>query len=101
MYKSQDIAQVSAAVRLDMDGDVCRDVVIGMGAVSATVVRAKSFEILLRGLPIEEGLAQLRGAVPTEDPLRNPRNRTYKEAVMGVIVERAVRKALGRRSSCL
>ncbi len=99
--KSQDIAQVSAAVRLDMDGDVCRDVVIGMGAVSATVVRAKSFEILLRGLPIEEGLAQLRGAVPTEASLRSPRNRTYKEAVMGVIGERAVRKALGRRSSCL
>ena len=99
--KSQDIAQVSAAVRLDMDGDVCRDVVIGMGAVAATVVRAKSFEMLLRGLPIEEGLAQLRGAVPAEASLRSPRNMAYKEAVMGVIVERAVRKALGRRPSCL
>ena len=99
--KSQDIAQVSAAVRLDMEGDICRDVAIGMGAVAATVVRARSFETLLRGRPLEDGLAELRCAVPAEASLRSPRNRAYKEAVMGVIVERAVRKALGRRPSCV
>ncbi len=99
--KSQDIAQVSAAVRLDMDGNVCRNAIISMGAVAATVIRANSLETLLRGRPIEEGLEQLRRAVPDEASLRSPRNRAYKEAVMGIIVERAVRKALGRIASCV
>lgn len=98
--KSQDIAQVSTAVRLDMDGDICRDAVIGMGAVAATVIRARSLESLLRGRPIGEGLEAIRRTVPSEVSLRSPRNKAYKEAVMGVIVERAVRKALGRGPSC-
>ena len=38
--KAQDIAKVSAAVRLTVEGDVCRNIVVAMGAVNKITVRA-------------------------------------------------------------
>jgi CO/xanthine dehydrogenase FAD-binding subunit len=112
--KAQDIAQASAAVRLTMDGDVCRDIVVAMGSVSKVTVRAYSLEKVIVGKKVADGAAAIKGIVPAEVALGGPGNelfaarptanaeRQYKEAVIGVVVERAIKKAyaevLGRRN---
>jgi len=112
--KAQDIAQASAAVRLTVEGDVCRDIVVAMGAVNKATVRAYSLEKLLVGKRVLDGAGAIKDIVPAEVVLRGPDNelfaarptanaeRDYKEAVIGVVVERAIMKAyaelLGRRN---
>jgi CO/xanthine dehydrogenase FAD-binding subunit len=112
--KAQDIAEVSAGVRLTVEGDVCRDIVVAMGSVSKMTVRAYSLEEIITGKKVVDGAAAIKGLVPAEVALRSPGNelfaarpfakaeRQYKEAVIGVVVERAIKKAyaevLGRRN---
>lgn len=112
--KAQDIAEVSAAVRLTVDGDVCRDIVIAMGSVSKATVRAYSLEKIFAGKKVAEAVAAINGMVPVEVALSSADNalfaarptaeaeRQYKEAVIGVVIERAIQKAyaevLGRRN---
>jgi carbon-monoxide dehydrogenase medium subunit len=112
--KAQDIAEVSAAVRLTVEGDVCRDIFIAMGSVNKVTVRAYSFEEAVAGKKVLDGAATVKGMVPAEVALGGPGNelfdarptakveREYKEAVIGVVVERAIKKAyaevLGRRN---
>jgi CO/xanthine dehydrogenase FAD-binding subunit len=103
--KAQDIAQVSAGVRLTVEGDVCRDIVVAMGAVNKVTVRAYSLEKLIAGKKVVDGAAAIKDMVPAEVALRSPGNelfaarpgakaeRQYKEAVIGVVVERAIKKA--------
>jgi carbon-monoxide dehydrogenase medium subunit len=112
--KAQDIAEVSAAVRLTVEGDVCRDIVVAMGSVNKVTVRAYSLEAVVAGKKVLDGAATVKGMVPAEVALSAPGNalfaarpaaeaeRQYKEAVIGVVVERAIKKAyaevLGRRN---
>ena len=103
--KAQDIAQVSASVRLTVEGDVCRDIVVAMGAVNKVTVRAYTLEKLIAGKKVVDGAAAIKDMVPAEVALRSPGNelfaarpgaeaeRQYKEAVIGVVVERAIKKA--------
>ena len=91
--KSQDIAQVAVAVRLTVEAEVCTDVVIAMGAVGPTAMRSFSMEKALIGQKIENGLSAIKNVVPIEASLRNPRNKAYKESVICVLVERAVKMA--------
>jgi CO/xanthine dehydrogenase FAD-binding subunit len=112
--KAQDIAEVSAAVRLTVEGDVCRDIVLAMGSVSKVTVRAYSLEKIVTGKRVAEATAAVKKMVPVEVALSSAGNalfaarptakaeREYKEAVIGVVVERAIKKAyaevLGRRN---
>jgi CO/xanthine dehydrogenase FAD-binding subunit len=91
--KGQDISQVAVAVCLTLDGELCREISIGMGAVSATTVKAYSLEKIMTGKKIDEGLAGIRCVFPSEATLRNSRNKPYKEEVVNTVVERAIRKA--------
>ena len=94
--KSQDIAQVAVAIRLTVDADVCTDIVIAMGAVGPTAMRSFSMEKTMIGKKIEAGLSEIKNVVPIEASLRNPRNKGYKEAVISVLVERAIRMAYSK-----
>ncbi|MDR3562076.1 MAG: FAD binding domain-containing protein [Negativicutes bacterium] len=91
--KGQDISQVAVAVCLTLEGDICRAISIGMGAISATTIKAYSLEKIVIGKPIEEGLAEIKGVIPSEAMLRSPRNKLYKEEVISVVVERAIKMA--------
>lgn len=105
--KAQDISQVCAAVRLTVDGDVCRSAVIAMGSVSKVTVRAYSLEKAVAGKKVTDAAAQIKGVVPAEVSLQSPGNagfaarptanieRQYKEAVIGVVVARAMMSAYG------
>lgn len=91
--KAQDISQVAAAVRLTVQNGVCQDISIALGAVSATTVKAYSYEKLLVGSNVEQGAADVQATVPAEAVFRSPRNKAYKEAVTGVLAARAIKKA--------
>lgn len=91
--KGQDISQVAAAVCLTLDGEVCQTISIGLGAVSSTTIKAYSLETIMSGKKIAAGLADIQGVFPSEAKLRSARNKLYKQEVLPVVVERAVRKA--------
>lgn len=91
--KGQDISQVAVAVCLTLDGETCQAISIGMGAISATTIKAYSLEKLMIGKKVEVGLADIKGVIPSEAMLRSPRNKLYKEAVVSVVVERAIKMA--------
>jgi CO/xanthine dehydrogenase FAD-binding subunit len=105
--RAQDISQVCAAVRLTVDGDICRNAVIAMGSVNKVTVRAFSLEKAAAGKKVADVAAQIKGVVPAEVSLRSPDNaafaarptadseRQYKEAVIGVAVARAMMTAYG------
>ena len=91
--KGQDISQVAVAVCLTLDGEVCQTISIGMGAVSSTTIKAYSLEKIMTGKKIGAGLANIKGVFPAEAMLRSARNKLYKQEVLSVVVERAVKKA--------
>jgi CO/xanthine dehydrogenase FAD-binding subunit len=96
--KAQDIAQVSAGVCLSVEGEICKEIVVALGAVNTTTIRAYSLEKILVGKKVEVGAAAVKSLVPVEVALRSPRNKPYKEAVIGVVVERAILKAYAELS---
>lgn len=91
--KAQDISQVAVGVCLTMESEVCRDISIALGAISSTAIKAYSLEKIMLGKKVEQGIAELKGVVPSEANLRSPLNRPYKEAVISVLVQRAINKA--------
>lgn len=91
--KAQDIAQVSAGVWLQVENGRCIQARVALGAVNSRAVRAGSMERVLADVPFAQALEQIRGMVPEEASLRSPRNKAYKEAVIGVVVARAAEQA--------
>ncbi len=71
--QSYQFANASAAVALDLDGDVMRDVRIGLGGVATTPWRARRAEGLLRGARLTEESA--RAAAEAE--FKSARTRKY------------------------
>ncbi|MBP2160368.1 MULTISPECIES: xanthine dehydrogenase family protein subunit M [Asticcacaulis] len=75
---SYEFAIASAAVALDLDGDVVRDVRIGLGGMAYRPWRAREAEALLKGEPLSEDAAEaaaraaLKGAVTHEDNAYKP-----------------------------
>jgi len=88
--KAQDIAQVSVGVSLSVENGTIKDISIAMGAVAPTTVKTSSFEAIALGKTAEAAAAAVRENVPVEASLRSPRNRAYKEAVIGVLTSRAI-----------
>jgi xanthine dehydrogenase YagS FAD-binding subunit len=70
MRQSWDFALASVAVACKMDGDVCRDVRIVLGAVAPVPWRARAAEDILRGSSIKGRLEDaVRASVEGADPL--------------------------------
>jgi CO/xanthine dehydrogenase FAD-binding subunit len=91
--KAQDIAQVSACVCLEAEGGICKKATVALGAVASRTVRAKSMEELIVNKNIDAAVSSLKGFVPSEASLRSPRNKFYKERVIGILVGRALKMA--------
>lgn len=94
--KSQDIAQVAVGIRLTVKDNVCTDIVVAMGAVGPTARRSFSIEKAMIGKTVDAGLSAIKNVVPIEASLRNPRNKAYKEAVISVLVARAIKMAYSK-----
>ena len=87
--ESYAFANASAAVGLEMEGDMVKDVRIGLGGVASVPWRAREAEAMLRGQPLTEANAKAAGAAAFEGA------RTYEHnAFKTVLGPNVVAKAL-------
>lgn len=95
--KAMDLAIIGVAVKLTMDGNVCRDAKIALGAVATTPVRAPKAEDLLKGKEITDELLEevAQAAMDSCSPISDIRaSKEYRKAMIGVFTKRAIRQAL-------
>lgn len=94
-----DIAKVSIAVTITVREGVCREVRIAVGAAAPTVFRAEKAEALLRGRKLNSGAINdaAETAAGETAPITDLRSTAeYRKEMTGVLVRRALEKALGR-----
>lgn len=89
----------SAAVQLNMAGDVCQDAAICLGCVGLTSIRASEAETVLRGRSLDEKMiaTAAEAARAAADPQSDMRGSVdYKRQLIVALVKRAIRIALRR-----
>ena len=95
--KTGDFATAGSAVVLSLDGDVCRDIRIGLINVAAMAIRAEAAEDLLRGQVITDALIEqaaeqvMQACDPAEDLRGDAEYKTHMSAEM---TRRSIRDAL-------
>ena len=92
-------ASASAAVRLAVEGDICRDAAIVLGAVGLTPVQAVEAEAALRNNQItpktmEAAAEAARAAADPQPDIRG--SAEYKRQLVAALVRRALEAALRR-----
>ena len=87
--ESYAFANASAAVALDLDGDVLRDVRIGLGGVATIPWRARRAEALLRGRTLNEAAAAAAATAEFADAQPREHN-SYKVALGQATMVRAL-----------
>jgi carbon-monoxide dehydrogenase medium subunit len=97
--RRMDVAMVAAAVLVVLDGDVCREVRIALGAVAPTPFRAAKAEAALRGQRLaggvaEDGLLDAVGQIASDESSPIDDIRGYAEYRRKVI-KRLVAQGLG------
>jgi CO/xanthine dehydrogenase FAD-binding subunit len=94
LRKRVDFAIVNVASLINIQGGICTDACIAIGAVGPEPVRAKAAEEMIIGRPVDEGIA-LRAAeeaIATTQPLSMNK---YKVEIAKVLVKRAIMGSLG------
>jgi len=94
---ARDIAKSNAAALVVMDGDICRTCRLAAGAVAPVPMRLKEVEKQIVGRPIDGALLEeVQKRVAQEvRPITDVRStEAYRRAVTGVLVKRALEKAL-------
>jgi CO/xanthine dehydrogenase FAD-binding subunit len=95
--KVGDFPLVTAAARLERDGDGCRSARLAVGGVVSTPVRIPECEALLEGADLAGGVIDDVAATaatalePSEHPFASPE---YRRVLVRVIVRRALENAL-------
>ena len=87
---------VNGASYIEMDGNVCSNAIIALGAVAPTPVRAKKAEAALIGknLTVETIEAAAEIAIGEIDPIDDKRaSGEYRKKLVKVLVKRAVTNA--------
>ncbi len=95
-----DLAIVGVAVVATMDDGRCRSVKIALGAVAPTPVRARNAETALNGKRIHDALIEqsARLAAAESRPITDVRaSADYRNAMVKVFTERAIKKATSER----
>lgn len=98
--KGQTLAVVSAAVRLQMDGNLCQDVRVVLGSMAPTPLRCRMAENLLRGQKITQELIHesARRAIAESSPITDQRATAwYRRKAGEALVRRAIQQALDKR----
>jgi carbon-monoxide dehydrogenase medium subunit len=94
-----DLAVVSIAVLLDMDGDLCRKARVAAGSVAPIPMRLPKVEEKLEGSIIEEKTIQEARRIAEESvaPITDIRStEEYRREIVGVFTQRCLEEALGR-----
>jgi carbon-monoxide dehydrogenase medium subunit len=97
--KVGDYATTAVAVQLELAGDVCRAIRIGLTNVNPTPMRALEAEARLVGQPLTEANLEAAGALAASacDPSSDLRGSAeYKRDVTRVVVKRAILLAQSR-----
>lgn len=92
----EDISKINAAVRLSMEGKVCRKARLAMGCVAERPIRLKKTEALLEDREIVDGLyEELKESVGSEiSPIDDVRSSSdYRRQVAGVLINRTIQAA--------
>lgn len=100
--KTGDYATAGAPVVLTLDGDVCREIRIGLTNVAPMAIRAEAAEDLLRGQVItdaliEQAAEQVMAACDPAEDLRG--DAEYKTHMAAEMARRSIRDALERARS--
>ena len=93
-----DVAVASVAVRVEMDGDVCRSARVAAGAVAPLPLRLPEVEAILEGARISNDLVSRarQAASRAVSPITDIRStETYRRHIVGVFVERALSSLTG------
>ena len=93
----EDLAKLNVAVRLEMDGPVCKNARFAMGCVGPTMQRLPKAEASLTGKVLDDAvLKAMQDIVPSEiTPIDDKRSTAeYRRSVAGVVLKRAIRQAL-------
>lgn len=95
--KAMDLAIIGVAVKLTMDGDVCTDARIALGAVATTPIRAPKAEEILIGKQLTDDVivAASEAAMNSCSPISDIRaSAEYRKDMVRVFTKRAIKQAL-------
>ena len=98
---SIELAIVGAAVVIDFDDEICRDVKIVLGAVAPTPLRATQAEKIIKGKKLDDALIEkcAQAASDESKPITDVRaSAEYRKEMVEVLVRKAV-KIVGNISS--
>lgn len=96
---SIDLAIVGVAAILTMDGELCREAKIVLGAVAPTPIRAKKAEAVLKGKKIDDALIEqaTQGASIDCCPISDVRaSAEYRTEMVKVFTRRAIKEAMAQ-----
>lgn len=100
LRKALDLAMVGSAVQIEMEGEVCKDIRIALGAVAPTPKRAPAAESVLRGKVLTEELvreAAEKAASEDCSPITDMRaTQEYRREIVKIITRDAILKAAER-----
>ena len=94
-----DIAAVSVAVMLTMEGETCRQARIALGAVAPVPMRARKAENILIGKRLTQGIMEKAGAQAAREsrPISDVRaSASYRNRMVSVLTRRAIEQAHAR-----
>lgn len=94
-----DLAVVGVAVIVVLEGGICRDIKVVLGAVAPTPLRAKKAEGILMGKKMEVGLIEKAAQVASEEarPITDVRaSAEYRREMVKVLTRRALNQIMAK-----
>lgn len=94
--KRMDIAIVGVGVVITLDGEVCNDIKIALGAVASTPVRAKKAEEIIRGQGLDSELMERAAQIASEEsrPIDDIHSYAqYRKQMVKVLAKEAMKQA--------
>jgi carbon-monoxide dehydrogenase medium subunit len=95
--KAMELATVGVGVTLTLDGEVCREIRIALGAVAPTPVRARQAEDALCGRTLDGATIEAAARIAMGEcrPISNVRGSAdYRREMVGVLTQRAITHAV-------
>ena len=95
--KAMDLAIIGVAAKIRMDGKICKDAKVALGAVAVTPILApKAAEMLIGKELTDEVIEQAaQAAMDSCSPISDIRaSKEYRKAMIGVFTKRAIRQCL-------
>jgi carbon-monoxide dehydrogenase medium subunit len=97
--RAMDLAIVGVAVVVIPQDGICKNIRIALGAVAPTPIRAKKAEAVLKGQKLDDVLIEkaAKAAAGESSPIDDHRaSAEYRLDMVGVLVKRAMKQAIGR-----